>query len=856
MPRRPHRQASSLVTTLLLLGFGLDALAAIPPGDIQRLKLLQRQVLLREPAGRLEKLERFHAWRRKAGHPGGYRLRHPAREAVDGQAVVRSSVAPARIATPARITALPNRLASDPVGEPVGSCQSEVSIASYGDHVVAAWNDGIGVYGSPFPDDTQGFGYSTDGGLTWTDGGVPPNANIGVWASDPVVAVNEKTGAFYYSGLCDQPLNGTNGIGVVKGTFSGNTFSWGTPALAQVFGNGSALLDKEWLAADSLSGNLYLTYSHFVISGGNIVSDQISFLRSTDDGQTWTGLQSLSAPTDAGYVQGSRPAVGPNGEVYVVWHAIGQSSGPNTNSLYGRDFLRIRKSIDGGLNFAPEVTADSVFSNFGSGAPAFNRGMGITFPAIAVDRTTGPNRGRVYLTWNESLNFYNDAFPNPNDPGVSETENNNGASVADLFRPGDVLRGTISVTGNPGDHDYWKWNATQGQTYIFYLDSLDQNLDAAFRVFCSDGITNLAFSQNGSGGQDLLVFAAPTTATYYLRVASYTGTRTGKYRVLTVANGPQPDRARDQRDIFVKSSSNGFTWGPTVRVNDDPGYYDDFLPEVAVDGFGRLFLAHYDWRDSPAICGGGSNVYLYRSGNGGATWTGGTIVTDFTTNWTTTYSTLIPNQGDYIGLFAQDSTVFIAWGDGRNGDPDIYVASTTLSCTAAPVTLIGAQAATDSVVVTWSAPDGTPATLYRKQGSGSYASLGGLVANGANQIVYVDKAVTAGQSYSYRLGVTGFCEQFVGEVTVSVGRLALAIQAVGPNPTLGDVKVWFSLASDAPAMLALYDIAGREVKRIDVGVGTQQPVNLTQGIELRSGMYFVRLSQDGGHKEKRVAVFP
>jgi hypothetical protein len=82
------------------------------------------------------------------------------------------------------------------------------------------------------------------------------------------------------------------------------------------------------------------------------------------------------------------------------------------NSPFGRDFFRVGKSTNGLTSFGnPEVTADSLFSNFSSGAPGFNRGIGITFPSIAVDRSTGPNRGRVYLTWNEALNFYNDPLP-------------------------------------------------------------------------------------------------------------------------------------------------------------------------------------------------------------------------------------------------------------------------------------------------------------------------------------------------------------------------------------------------------------------------------------------------------------
>jgi len=378
-------------------------------------------------------------------------------------------------------------------------------------------------------------------------------------------------------------------------------------------------------------------------------------------------------------------AVGPAGELYTVWHSIGRQD----NSPYGRDFLRVRRSTDQGASFNPEATAESLFSNFPSGGPGFNRPIGITFPGIAVDRSNGPHRGRVYLTWNESLNFYADAdrLPNPQlgDPGINETENNNAASVADGFTPGLILRGGVAPTS---DLDYWSWQATQGITYFFWLDSMGVNLDASFRVFCSDGVTNLAFNQNAVGdgfGGELLVFTAPTSATYYLRVASYEQARTGAYRIRTTTHLPRgDDRARDHRDIFVKSSPNGFTWGPTVRVNDDPGYLDDFLPEVAVDGEGRVWIAHYDYRDSPAVCGGGSNIYLARSDDGGQGWLPETRISDVTTNWTLVHTNLIPNYGDYIGLFAQGDRVALGWGDGRNGDPDVYFAGFSFCDIAAP----------------------------------------------------------------------------------------------------------------------------------------------------------------------------
>ena len=191
--------------------------------------------------------------------------------------------------------------------------------------------------------------------------------------------------------------NTKNGIAVIKGTFTGSSFSWGAPVHVRMFPNTSNLIDKQWMAVDPLTGNLYLTFSNFTIVGGVTTSNSIQFMRSVNDGQTWSAPITLSAGSDAGLVQGSRPAVGPTGEIYTVWHAIGRSdpSDPGRNSPYGRDFLRTRKSVDGGLSFLSQVTADSVFSNFSSGAPGFNRGLGITFPGIAVDRSNGPNRGRI-----------------------------------------------------------------------------------------------------------------------------------------------------------------------------------------------------------------------------------------------------------------------------------------------------------------------------------------------------------------------------------------------------------------------------------------------------------------------------
>src|SRR5204863_729538 len=130
-------------------------------------------------------------------------------------------------------------------------------------------------------------------------------------------------------------------------------------------------------------------------------ADSIYFARSTNGGVTWTDFKIVSANSDGGLVQGSRVAVGPSGEVYATWYAIG------TTSPY-QDHFRIRKSTNQGVSFGTQISAAALFSNYGSGAPGFNRTNGITFPSITVDRSSGSHRGRVYLAWNEAVDFYGD----------------------------------------------------------------------------------------------------------------------------------------------------------------------------------------------------------------------------------------------------------------------------------------------------------------------------------------------------------------------------------------------------------------------------------------------------------------
>src|SRR5262249_9028797 len=257
------------------------------------------------------------------------------------------------------------------------------------------------------------------------------------------------------------------------------------------------VLDKPWMTVDPVSGRLYVTHTSF---SQLAPTDEIDILNSADNGVSWSSPLKLSDDADAGLVQGSRVAVGPSGEVYVTWSVIGAVP-PFA------DRFAVRKSVNAGVSFATEVTAATLFSNFSSGAPGFNRPRGITFPSLAVDRSTGPNRGRVHLIWNECIDFYNDELGL--NGGVTETEPNDTPANANSFTVGDSLMGSL----NTGQQDFFKFTGTQGQTVIAFAGNIDPNLDMSLRFLCGDGNAQLALSSPGPGSTTggLLVYTNPVT---------------------------------------------------------------------------------------------------------------------------------------------------------------------------------------------------------------------------------------------------------------------------------------------------------------------------------------------------------
>lgn len=740
---------------------------------------------------------------------------------------------PVRGALPSRASSVSaNVRANDNSADPAGSTQSETTIAALGNNMAAGWNDGKNFSISP---GGTGYSYSTNGGLSWTDGGVLPVPNASSLHEGDPVLTNDNAGNFYFADLYTPDNNVTSAIAVCRGAFSPN-LAWNMPVIA--VSTLSDFLDKEWIAADKVGGNVYLTYTRFLAAGGNL----IEFTRSTNNGATWSVPTPLTSPAVES-VQGSRVVVGPSGEVQVIYFVYDQTSQNN--------YMRARRSTTAGTSWGPEITLPTgpsgIISNYGSGPAGFNRAGGIGFPSLTIDNTGGANSGRVYATWEETVNFYYDPLGTLG--AVAETEANGSSATANPILIGQTATGSMSSTA---DQDWFSFAGTAGQTVILYL--VPGTGDGFLRLYSGGGGTaNRAMLSYIGFGTGLVVYTLPYTGTFYIRVLANSAT-VGTYLIYTGFNGPDPGdvAGRDTRDVIIQSSPDGVVWDARRVVNDDAALYDNAFPEVAADAAGQVFVDWYDHRGDPL--GIGTDIYYSRSSNASVTFLPSVKVNDGPpVNWSLVSSNLAPNMGDYSALVADGCNVYANFADGRQGTPDSWVATINDCATPTLISLVQAQAQPDHVDLGWYAASGNvSATVFRREENGDWVELGSIQTDGASRLSFRDASVRAGGRYDYRIGVQGVSGmEYFGEVWVDVPLVSeLAIQRV-TNPVIGDLTVSFTLPHSDPATIQLIDVSGRAVETVRATASGQARLS---GRGLTSGVYWIKLTQRGRSVQAR-AVF-
>jgi len=326
----------------------------------------------------------------------------------------------------------------------VGDAANEPSIAvdpTNHDRMVIGWRQFDTVV-SNFRQ--AGYGYTTDGGFTWTTGKLEP----GVFRSDPVLGV-DASGRFLYNSL-------TSTTSIYSWIFASTNggASWSSP----VFAYGG---DKQWMTVDRTggAGNGFLYQSWSVVGNDYYPA---TFNRSTDGGATFQvpsqmagepiwGTLDLDA-NDSLYYGGMDPNVG---NVIVArsadaWNTIGPPS------------------------FSAVVVMPDCYINTGGPNPAGLDGQ----VWISVDKSSGPRRGWVYVLA---------SVQTPTDPmDVMFTRSSDG---------GKTWSTPKRVNDDPAASHAWQWFGTMAVSPNGRIDAVwndsrvsgDSTKTALFYSYSDDG---------------------------------------------------------------------------------------------------------------------------------------------------------------------------------------------------------------------------------------------------------------------------------------------------------------------------------------------------------------------------------
>lgn len=315
---------------------------------------------------------------------------------------------------------------------------------------------------------------SADGGLTWSEDVMTSPYNV---RGDPCVVV-DTTGAFYFFHLSDSVAGSGYWLDriVCQRLNSGST-AW-TPGVGLGFNPNPPRPnhDKEWAAVDPNTNAIYATWTQFDRYGSTAPTDSsnILFSKSLDRGETWSTALRINqiaggAEDEDRTVEGAVPSVGPNGEIYVAW------AGPAG--------LRFDRSLDGGTTWlANDVLVDSMPGGWDFDVPGIFRANG--FPVTAVDRTSGPNRGTIYINWS-------DQSVDSTDTDIWLKKSNDG---------GMTWSSKKRVNNDPpGRHQFFTWMAldqSTGHLWFAFYDRREQ----------TDSATDVYMACSKDGGETFVNF--------------------------------------------------------------------------------------------------------------------------------------------------------------------------------------------------------------------------------------------------------------------------------------------------------------------------------------------------------------
>jgi hypothetical protein len=380
-----------------------------------------------------------------------------------------------------------------------------------------------------------GWGYSDDGGRTWTFPGV---LDPGVFRSDPVLDF-DANGNFYYNSLTVDGSDFT--CNLFKSTDGGVT--WGPGVYA--YGG-----DKQWMTIDRTGGAGHgFIHQSWSIAGSCCGSN--TFDRCMDGGNTFTTPSSIPSTPVWGTL-----AVASDGTLYVSGVNISDpdygtfyvSKSTNAKNLFGTPTFTTTQVNMGG----------SLVAFGGTGTPNIEGLHGQVW--IAVDRSSGPTAGNIYVlcsvdplgtdpldihfirstdggaTWSAPVRVNDDASTTawqwfgtmsvaPNgriDVVWNDTRNSGVVNMSELYY-------SFSTDGGVT----WSANEQLSPVWNSYVGWPNQQKIGDYYDMISDDVgANLAWAATFNGEEDV----------YFLRIGDYDCNINGIADSLDIASGTSYDR--------------------------------------------------------------------------------------------------------------------------------------------------------------------------------------------------------------------------------------------------------------------------------------------------------------------------
>jgi len=337
-------------------------------------------------------------------------------------------------------------------------------------------------------------------------------------------------------------------------------------------------------------------------------------------------------------------------------------------------------------------------------------------PWLAVDTSSGPHSGRVYVTWSR---FAFNRGRYQESPILMGYSDDNGQTWSDPIEVSGFSRALCpeQISGKEGRCDESQFSSAvvspDGTLYVAFINQQFRGAADGFRnqylvstvdpdTLAVSGPYRVAGLIDGEDDFPVNALGLPTLCKSNFRLntagnlALDPSDASGNTLYLVFAdnrNGssfPSPTQVTQEpadsfdcppgtttdADVFVlKSTDGGETWknpadgSPSpLRVNQDtPGNgKDQWFPFAAVAPDGRVDVVFYDRRNDPL--NRFTHAYLARSHDGGATWTDIRLSQlPSNMNWAFQNGLFI---GDYNGMaITPDGTSYPFWTDARNGNP-------------------------------------------------------------------------------------------------------------------------------------------------------------------------------------------